>query len=1177
MNKFRWIVILLAVSKVTFAQTNQPLNPTLNQIVGPSPNASALTKFGNIPVGPSTGIPQVSIPIYSYKNTSNNLQLDVSLDYHAGGVKLEELASSVGLGWALNAGGVITRIVRGSYDEEPSNGFINNGPLPANETEGNSPVDISLRPFNNIYAGVRDGQSDIFVFNFCGKSGKFMFGKNGDFLMLKQQNLKITKQMGRLENRDMIVQFTIIDEKGFTYVFNEAEVTTNIGAVWTGTKTFSSSWYLTEIIDPTNSNKITLQYSPYGISNYYVGTSETRFEAFAENWVTRNGTNSSTSSQSITAKRLNKIIFPNGVTADFTYDNVQRTDLPGDYLLKKISITDGLNKRGYELKQDYSLNRATLTEVVPLQGVNETKEKSYILNYFSERGPFPNRNAERPDHWGYYKGHVDSWIPREIFPQGIGLEVGAGNAVQPRYELPGSNRHTDSVYIKTGSLTKITYPSGGYTTFEMEANKAVDSWLNQEFTVSIPNPPYIERTSSCYVNSADPYKSDYRDITYNGENNSSTTFKITLNSGVGGTCNGGCTITAEFYNSTNPSTMRILASGTMSYSSNGSSATFSVSNLIKGNAYRIVMYSSGLQNFSSYIGISWQEKGEAGSTTKTYSNKQTHVGGLRVAAIKDYDGISSTPVNTREFEYTLDDGKTSSGILGVYPIYSFETDYDYIEANGIPAYYPGSPNVIIRNSSSVTDLVNINGSPVTYSRVVEKLTNNSVSNGKIVRYFTTFEHSRPIITGFPFAPADYTDWSYGLMLEEQVFNASNQPVTKTVNNYRFVQDTYYRDPVRLNNFRSISIAPVVFLNYAQKIDPNGSPRYFRMRDFTPDAGRAELIKVTNTKYDGGGQVTEVRGYGYDGNYYYLKSDTLTDSKSVKEIHTYKYPKDMVDEGRDPNGVYQTMVDKNMMDYPLENRLSVNTQNNMIYNVITNYFKPISTANIYVPQTVSTDKPGQGNVVRVRHHAYDSRGNVLTSSLEKGTLVSYLWSYNAQYPVAEVKNASQVDIAYAGFEAEGKGNWNYAGAPVAATNNPAGRKVYNLSGGALSKSGLTAAREYVMTYWVQGATRPTLKLGGTVNTASTAVSTYKGWTQYRLQFKGVTSVELSGAVVVDEIRLHPLEASMTTYTYDPLFGMTSVTDPSGRTVYYVYDGLGRLSESRDMEGKLLESYNYNYRN
>jgi len=53
------------------------------------------------------------------------------------------------------------------------------------------------------------------------------------------------------------------------------------------------------------------------------------------------------------------------------------------------------------------------------------------------------------------------------------------------------------------------------------------------------------------------------------------------------------------------------------------------------------------------------------------------------------------------------------------------------------------------------------------------------------------------------------------------------------------------------------------------------------------------------------------------------------------------------------------------------------------------------------------------------------------------------------------------------------------------------------------------------------------------------------------------------------------ALVTTYTYDPLIGVTSMTDPRGYTMYYEYDGLNRLSAVKDADGNLVSDYDYNY--
>jgi len=87
----------------------------LPDIVPLSPNAASIAKYGEVPVGYFTGVPNIGIPIYTV--SSGELSLPLSLSYHAGGHKVETTASWTGLGWSLGSIPSISRTVRGIPDE----------------------------------------------------------------------------------------------------------------------------------------------------------------------------------------------------------------------------------------------------------------------------------------------------------------------------------------------------------------------------------------------------------------------------------------------------------------------------------------------------------------------------------------------------------------------------------------------------------------------------------------------------------------------------------------------------------------------------------------------------------------------------------------------------------------------------------------------------------------------------------------------------------------------------------------------------------------------------------------------------------------------------------------------------------------------------------------------------
>ena len=109
--------ILVTTSLITllfFAVKGQTVSPLIPQVIPPGPSAAALGNYGLVPVNMHTGNTDVSIPLYEFK--TKNLSVPISLSYNSSAIHVDEAATWVGMHWSLNAGGIITRIVRDQPD-----------------------------------------------------------------------------------------------------------------------------------------------------------------------------------------------------------------------------------------------------------------------------------------------------------------------------------------------------------------------------------------------------------------------------------------------------------------------------------------------------------------------------------------------------------------------------------------------------------------------------------------------------------------------------------------------------------------------------------------------------------------------------------------------------------------------------------------------------------------------------------------------------------------------------------------------------------------------------------------------------------------------------------------------------------------------------------------------------
>jgi YD repeat-containing protein len=206
-------------------------------------------------------------------------------------------------------------------------------------------------------------------------------------------------------------------------------------------------------------------------------------------------------------------------------------------------------------------------------------------------------------------------------------------------------------------------------------------------------------------------------------------------------------------------------------------------------------------------------------------------------------------------------------------------------------------------------------------------------------------------------------------------------------------------------------------------------------------------------------------------------------------------------------------------------------------------------------------------------------------------VTYIYGYNQSLIIAKVSNATNDQVAYSSFEISGqftnsdKGNWSFESSGIVYDiNSKTGNYCYRLMNtNPITKTGLPRGK-YILSIWsrddkglkITGATTIKARHDPRKNLPENAFR----WHEYIFEIEWNQQLKLAvwpdySVNTIDELRLHPYDARMVTYTYDPLFGKTSETDPTNITTYYAYDEFGRLKFIKDHNGNIVKEYQYNY--
>jgi len=1091
---------------------------------------------GIIPTNHYTGVPEITIPLFQIE--LDGLTLPLTLNYNASGIRVSQESSWVGLGWSLNAGGIITRSVQGLPDissQPPSTAYMGY-PWVDNfqyfftrsaHLLNSDPLYHKSKEFLQF----QDGEPDIFYFNMAGYTGKMLLSNFQELGHNMEATVNTLDHYLDMKYDFFTGSWTAIDGKGFKYYFGSKELTTATQSVpmyvnfdslqtrfinsfppkYNGISyspkfiETTSAWMLDSIVSPLG-NRVEFEYRDETIQGIST-LSETYRDFYYDQTNDESGFNPPLNSlfprnslifhaSRIKQKILYEIRFPNGRINFFSTDrkDLQSTSTVPPKRLQKIEVRDlsnSLIKKAQLLHSYMGDTISNYTCRLMLESIVINSEESYSFDYV--RSELPPKHSLDTDHWGYYNGPHTMQRGHDFYSvPGFETEYNGRRQV-----FSGRNKDGVFTYMKYGSLKSIQYPTGAKSEFLFEPH-------NVSTTISTPSTSLGNKTGIALLfddadlddPSPNPDRDDdiimedfvipvgsgpgilkyfvSKDLSWNSRNADKATYFIIKiqKKDDGGVYQNYPAINSggEYYSQI----QTLTAIGTQR-----KQMEFVTASLPQGD-YRLVVIKGN--QYSNYYDLSVQLLTRESSTNTSTINL---VGpGLRVKSIESSDGGKLTKKTYKYF----------SPHLMVHPKY-YRNVTELKEIQYGWTYNP-STKTYTRNSlydieqtvhffeasshSFVPFTYSAKGSLVGYDSVIEYEGDETVNNGYTYYQFHNVPDEEYEGGHYVTVPI-ISDTRNGLLKSKEVYDSRKVLL--------YEEDYDYE-----------AKASVLFpaLHKIQRFKPTED--YYRVSDYQVlpyhqqlDVWR--LYSLRKTTYTGG-KTEQYYTYKYDNNYFIKTEEEFVDSQGDEVRQIFRYPFNSND------NISVIMTSRNMVEVPIEVKKLIN--NNLVDGKKFEFksFSQRLLPSIMYKAVLDETRLNSGVTWDKKEEvlSYDLFGKIREFKKIGGVVVTYLWGYNGQYPVAKIENATYVEVE-------------------------------NILGSA------------------------------TINSFN--------------------ATNVSDATITDamaRLRNDPkmANAQVTSYTYKPLVGMTSMTDPRGITEYYQYDGFQRLKDVLDFDKNLLQNYQYHYR-
>ncbi len=1207
MVKFNLAIILILLS--FFVAKSQPGgSPIFEDIIPPSPEAAAIAKFGDTPVSYNTGTPNISVPIYQIEG--RELSLPISMSYDSKGIKTRDIASWVGLGWTLNAGGIITRTIRGLADEK-GNGYFNQyatWELLQNPSYHYTSSDYYNNDRYNFYQDCAQGEIDLvpdaFHFNFGEYSGTLTFARSGDgftALTSPYYDLKIENPMSGTRTPGAEDVWVFTTPKGIKYTFgglNKVELSGNV----------TTAWYLSSIENETSKEKITFSYLPNLDSNghstydisfnpnmvssvfippknnhqgepcYYPQTSMSQSEIGASTSIYLFG---------ITYNSNTSLEDSNNVFIEFLSTNNGRCDYQAGFTpplrkLYNIKIKDSIGLlKSFDLTfSHYGEDCISSKNRLRLDQIQENGLPPYKFEYDNSSLPL---YTDMIDHYGYPNGgnsNAGSFIPP--LPEGY-------KTTYHNNSYTSANRESNSTSAR-GLIKKIIYPTGGWTEFDFEVHRVatlVDNYPVDGYARSVA---YSDENNHGEMSTAEQIISQMWD-----------------NHEAGGLVGHPANVDRTIFEIEQGQTVQLSASFWPPGNPYGPYAPPTRARLYKNSVSDIYDYvhefgstdiskplAAGKYILVSSVGSNLQYDDVVISASVYYRNLmddylvRNTVGGARIKVIRDYDAVTDK-VKTTKFYYSKDNLKylraynNFVGIDGNPVEPNYETSH---KMHYVPDYFStdlcGSLYAAANTSNTFG---RIRGHHIGYDQVAVEV--NGLENGLTI--YNYFNSSNPGVRSLLKSVEKYR-------YDEDLVNYVS--IEKTENQY---EDFY----LRATTAHNIKVKWVQFLaemdgqkQTMSHFDLNANTSMYSYASFW----RAKVAQI-DSKFGLNG-TSQISNSTFK---YFDATSTLAPSQggyqllieNKKEVGddilktTYIYPpnaftfpplnaieiayNEMIIRGN-----YDNLVAKKEELIKSDGQSSTLSKVQYYYNNYNPHLNPEVGYSTKPSSEITFDNKTDESIPS-RTFKYDALGNIIEEySHLSGLYTSYLWDRDGKNVVSKIVNAKHDEVDYCSFEQATSNNWSIGTSGISATatgvktrlsnkESKSGVTIKTLSsqpGGGVSYTNTLPSGNYKISLFARDG-----------NVIINGVSKTAGNIWERLVFDSDgTPFSIEGTALIDEIRIIPDRSNVffTSFYIEDNVGLISQVDNNGVTTYYDYDEKSRLINLRNNDHTLMEKIEYSYR-